>query len=116
MLGMRHCDERTMTLEDIIQDRIDKSTSLDDLAVTLKNLLTNNSVWDDGTLLEIKALFDCFGGLRIEVYHTEHPPPHFHVKAQNIDAAFSIKDCALLSGSIGGRERRMVSGGLRGPR
>lgn len=51
-------------------------------------------------LLEIKQLVERINGLKIEVYSDEHPPPHFHVKAPEIDASFSIEDCSLLKGKI----------------
>ncbi len=51
-------------------------------------------------LLEIKQLVARINGLKIEVYADEHPPPHFHVKAPDINVSFSIEDCSLLKGKI----------------
>ena len=51
-------------------------------------------------LLEIKQLVARVNGLRIEVFSNEHPPPHFHVTAPEIDASFSIEDCSRLNGKI----------------
>lgn len=97
-----------MTLEDLIEKDIIECNSLDELAFILKNLIAQHSVWKDGSLYSIKALVDCVDGLKIEIYPNEHPPPHFHIKSNGIDASFSIKDCKLLEGKIGGREHKMV--------
>lgn len=39
------------------------------------------------------------GGVKIEVFSNEHPPPHFRAKYQGSTANFSIDDCTLLNGS-----------------
>ncbi len=51
-------------------------------------------------LIENKQLVARVNGLKIEVFSNEHPPPHFHVIAPEIDASFSIEDCRLLKGDI----------------
>lgn len=38
-------------------------------------------------------------GLKIELFSSEHPPPHFRVKFQSSTANFSIADCSRLNGS-----------------
>jgi hypothetical protein len=40
-------------------------------------------------------------GLAIVVWADEHPPPHFHVKYQGMDASFSIVDGTRLPGGRG---------------
>jgi Domain of unknown function (DUF4160) len=55
---------------------------------------------DELLLLESKQHVARVNGLKIEVFSNEHPPPHFHVKAPEIDASFSIEDCSLLKGKI----------------
>jgi Domain of unknown function (DUF4160) len=97
-----------MTLEESIQFRINRTTSLNELVLILKYLLTYHSIWTDGSLYFIKALVESVDGLRIEIYHSEHPPPHFHVKANGINAAFTILDCKLIKGEISGREKMLV--------
>ncbi|KPV93227.1 hypothetical protein AN395_00353 [Pseudoalteromonas sp. P1-30] len=70
----------------------------------LEQLLTGPfSIWEeDGELqvLEIKQLVEKVGGLKIEIYSNEHPPPHFHVKSANINASFAIEDCLKLNGKV----------------
>lgn len=39
------------------------------------------------------------GGLKIEVFANEHPPPHFRVRFQGSTANFTIRDCSRLNGS-----------------
>ena len=97
-----------MKLEEIIEKRINEANSLDELVFILENLLAQHSVWENGRLLSIRQLVDIVDGLRIEIYHNEHSPPHFHVKASGINASFYIQDCKLLKGSIGGRERKVI--------
>lgn len=53
----------------------------------------------ESLLIETKQLVERLGGLRIEVYPKEHPPPHFHLKSSEVDASFAIEDCRLLKGS-----------------
>ncbi len=97
-----------MTLEDIIQKRINETNSLSELAFILKNLIAYNSIDECGRLYSIRALVGSVDGLKIEIYFNEHPPPHFHVKSSSIDVAFSIKDFRLLEGNVQGRELRMI--------
>ena len=97
-----------MTLEDIIQNKINDTDSIDDLALILKNLLAYHSVWEDGRLYSIRALVDRVEGLKIEIFHDEHPPPHFHVTANGISAMFTIKDCEEMKGNLDSRELRLV--------
>lgn len=40
------------------------------------------------------------GGIKIEVFSDEHPPPHFRLKHKNETANYKIADCALLNGSL----------------
>lgn len=89
---------------------ISQSKSLDELTKALDALLCGGySVWEDGSLYHIRQLVTKINGLRIEIFAKEHAPPHFHVSGGDIDASFSIKDCSLLIGHIGGRERKLVN-------
>lgn len=65
-------------------------------------------MWTDGRLLNTRALVDAVGTLRIVIHLNEHPPPHFHVTGNGINASFAIDDCALLRADIGSRERQLV--------
>ncbi len=47
-------------------------------------------------------------GLRVEIRSDEHPPPHFHVKAQSVSAAFAIADCQLLHGVVPAADMRVI--------
>lgn len=97
-----------MTLEDIIKKRIADSNDLDELAFILKNLLAFHSVDELDRIYSIRALVESIEGLKIEIYFNEHPPPHFHVKSNGIDVAFSIKDFQMIQGNISGREYRVI--------
>jgi hypothetical protein len=97
-----------MGIEKIVEQRIEEADSLSELAFILKNLLAYHAVWEDGSLYSIRKLVAYVDGLKIEIYHDEHPPPHFHVTAADLNASFTIEGCKLLEGSIGGREKRIV--------
>jgi hypothetical protein len=97
-----------MTIEDLIESKIEESNSLADLTLILKNLLTYHSLDENERLYSIRALVEYLDGIKIEIYSNEHPPPHFHIKANEIDAVFSLIDCELLKGNIGGREHKMI--------
>lgn len=40
------------------------------------------------------------GGLKIEIFAKEHPPPHFRVIYNGETANFTIKDCTKLNGGL----------------
>ncbi|MGA9115804.1 MAG: DUF4160 domain-containing protein [Bacteroidota bacterium] len=98
----------SMTFEEVIANRVRAAETLKELAETLQGLLTNHSVSEDGHLLSIRALVDYIKGLKIEVRPNEHPPAHFHVLGEKIDASFAIDDCRLLRGIISDRELKLV--------
>ena len=55
---------------------------------------------DQGEYVELKKVqVDRLGGLRIEVFSNEHPPPHFRVKFQGSTAKYRISDCQRINGS-----------------
>jgi len=50
-----------------------------------------------------KQLVERLDGLRITIYPNEHPPPHFHVEAPDVDASLQLR----IAGSwVGNRRRR----------
>ncbi|GMQ49376.1 DUF4160 domain-containing protein [Vibrio sp. 10N] len=64
----------------------------------------------DGELciIEIKHLVSNQGGVKIEIFSDEHPPPHFHVKSGDIDASFSIEDCSVVDGTVRNKELKAI--------
>jgi Domain of unknown function (DUF4160) len=101
--------DRHHTLDQLVDLRIEESESLEDLARTLYWLLSGGySVWTDGSLYYARALVERLGQLEIVIQLNEHAPPHFHVRAGDIDASFRIEDCSLLAGEIDGRSRDLV--------
>jgi hypothetical protein len=96
-------------LDSLVRSRIQASGDLHDVAACLRLLLSGGfSVWDDGRLLETRVLVDRIDRLKIVIHTREHGPPHFHVSAPGIDAAFSIGRCELLFGAVSGKERRLI--------
>jgi hypothetical protein len=58
----------------------------------------------------IKERIETIGRMQIIIYSNDHEPPHFHVKSKDneIDAKFTIKDCAYLSGTIGIKDIKRI--------
>jgi len=70
------------------------------LAKELEDCITLGPIVDDrGTRYFTEEVFARLGGLTIEVFSNEHPPPHFRVSFQGESNNFSIKDCAPLNGN-----------------
>ncbi|GGI53299.1 DUF4160 domain-containing protein [Oxalicibacterium solurbis] len=92
-----------------IEQKILETQSLEEATAALEHLLSGGySVTPDGQIYYIRQLVAQVKGLRIEIFSREHPPPHFHVSGGGIDATFSIADCSLQEGKIGGRERALI--------
>jgi len=92
-----------------IERRASSAKSLEESAEVLEILLSSGfSVWEDGSLYNIKQLVARVNGLRIEVFSREHPPPDFHISGGGIDATFSITECLHLEGKVGRREKALV--------
>ncbi|MFT4967285.1 MAG: hypothetical protein ACI9CD_000284 [Candidatus Deianiraeaceae bacterium] len=45
-----------------------------------------------------KGRMDSINNIQLYVHAKDHNPPHFHIKAPNINASFRIYDCSLLRG------------------
>jgi hypothetical protein len=45
-------------------------------------------------------IISIFFGIVIRMYHSEHPPPHFHASYQGFEALISIDDARVLAGSL----------------
>jgi hypothetical protein len=100
---------RPTTLDDVVRRRIGESATLEQVARCLFSLLTGGySGWEDGRLLSIRVLVERIGPLRVVIHTREHGPPHFHVVAPGINAAFAITDCALLTGHVGAGDLRLI--------
>lgn len=92
-----------------LETRIASASSLEEITSVLDTLLSDGyAVWVDGSLYNIKQLVDRVRGMKVEIYAREHPPPHFHVLAADIDATLSLKDGSLLEGHLTGRELRLI--------
>ena len=92
-----------------IEKRVSDAQTLSEMAASLEELLSGPySVWLNGNLINIKQIVDRINGLKIEVFSIEHPPPHFHVYGNGINVTFSINDCSLIKGDIGGREKSLI--------
>ncbi|MBN2425370.1 MAG: DUF4160 domain-containing protein [Calditrichaceae bacterium] len=97
-----------MIIDDLVEKKINESSSLNELVFILDKLLRYNSVWEDGTLYSIRQLVAYVDGLKVEIFHNEHPPPHFHVSTSDFKATFTIETCDLIEGTIGKRERKII--------
>lgn len=97
-----------MTFEELLKNKIDECISLEDLVLLLENILVNHSIDENGHFNSYRALVGYAKNLRIEIYSNEHPPPHFHIKANGVNAVYAINDCSLLKGEISSREDKIV--------
>lgn len=97
-----------MTLEEAMEARIGGASTLEELAKPLEHLLSGGYAPLAGRLIHIRQRVAQVNGLRIEIFHREHAPPHFHVRAADIDAAFTVEDCRLISGTIDSRNQGLV--------
>ncbi len=97
-----------MRVADKIEQRAKRATTLEEAAGILAELLSSDLAnWIDGRLYRTQQAIPKVEGLKIEV-RREGQIPHFHVTAPGIDALFSVADCALIRGTISGREQSLV--------
>jgi Domain of unknown function (DUF4160) len=97
--------------KEIIARRMNKARNLSELAWLLERFMSECDVIEHHgkqTLIFKRARVDRIGAMTIEVYSNEHAPPHFHVKASDIDAVFAISDCQRLQGSISSKNERLI--------
>ena len=89
--------------------QVSEFSSLSELEASLQKFLNSGcGFWTDGSLIFTKQLVDRIHNLKIEIYSKEHGIPHFHVKSNEINAVFSIKDCSLINGSINSTEMKLI--------
>lgn len=55
---------------------------------------------DQGMRFFTEAEVARIGGLKIEIFALEHPPPHFRVSFQGDSANYRIADCVQLNGGL----------------
>jgi hypothetical protein len=48
------------------------------------------------------------GGIRIDMYHRDHNPPHFHAIDGDDEALFRIADLSILQGGLSSASERAV--------
>ncbi|MHA1331967.1 MAG: DUF4160 domain-containing protein [Candidatus Hodarchaeales archaeon] len=88
-----------------------KSTILD-YSIYLELILNKNfAIYEKDGILElyqIKARVDKYRGLTFTINPNEHPPPHFHVHADKVNASFTIDDCSLIAGEIQSGDLRKI--------
>ena len=96
-----------------LEREISASKSIADLERTLLYLLDSGcSVFRDGDeefLIFTRAAVDRIGSLKIEIYHKEHAPPHFHIRSEKVNCSFTIRDCNQLHGDIDSANLKLVT-------
>jgi hypothetical protein len=83
--------------------------ALELLEIKLRYILTMCEVLPNGELLEQRKLVANVNNLKIDIYPNEHPPPHFHIKSNEINASFSILNCELLKGNIPPKDLKKIN-------
>jgi hypothetical protein len=86
----------------VIMDAIDR------LRKRLEYFLSTTDVSPEGYVVERRKLVAQVNNLKILIHPNEHPPPHFHVKADSLDASFEILTCRKLKGEISGQDLKRV--------
>jgi hypothetical protein len=88
---------------------VDTFQSIDDFVESLRRFLEYGCYIDEyGRVAIARQLVGRVDGLRMEVFPRDHNPPHFHVRANGIDAKFDLVSCELLSGKVGRREYEKI--------
>ena len=100
-------------IEQYLKQGIADAQTLDELGEQLQKPLNSVCyVWiePDGTklLLYERVLVDRIDGLKIYIYANEHSPPHFHVRAADLDAVFTLNDCSLIRGTVNRKTRDLI--------
>ncbi len=53
-----------------------------------------------GQLIESRKLIQIIDEAKIEIYHEEHSPPHFHVLTKNENVSIAIESFKILNGRL----------------
>ena len=70
----------------------------EELARELHRSFLGPPIGDDENLVEVRMMVGQIGGLKVEIFANEHPPPHFRVVYQGRSNDFSIADCEPMHG------------------
>lgn len=88
---------------------VSEFTSIPEFELSLQKFLNSGcAFWSDGSLIFTKKLVDRIHNLKIEIFSNEHGIPHFHVRSNEINAIFTIKDCTLLEGKLNPNEMKLI--------
>ncbi|MBI1976153.1 MAG: DUF4160 domain-containing protein [Candidatus Omnitrophica bacterium] len=91
------------------EKQIATAETLEELVSVLEVLFNEGYTVDaQGNLYKIFVEVARVKGLKVEIRHKEHPPPHFHVLGDGVDASFAIVSGELLKGKIDSRRRYLV--------
>jgi hypothetical protein len=82
--------------------------AIDRLRKRLEYFLSTTDVSPEGYVVERRKLVAQVNNLKILIHPNEHPPPHFHVLADRMDASFEILNCRKLNGEISGKDLKRV--------
>ncbi|MEB3249945.1 MAG: DUF4160 domain-containing protein [Merismopediaceae bacterium] len=100
-----------MNPTELINHLLESADNLEKAAQLLEYLLSDDCrLNSDGTitLFGQRKLVDRVRGLSVTVRPNEHPPPHFHVIGNGLDASFSIVDCTHIAGKISSNEKCII--------
>lgn len=66
----------------------------------------------------IKERVTTINDLKVIIYPNDHPPPHFHVKSNDmsIDAKFKIENCELIWGELNSKNRKRIKAFYSSPK
>ena len=101
-----------MSPAEFVAKKIEGAQSLEESSKWLAILCSDDcEIGENGilTLYGRRHLVENIDGLQVTVRSNEHPPPHFHVTGQGIDASFTIETGAHMKGKATAKQLRAVS-------
>jgi len=83
---------------------------MNELETWLHKYINNTSITPDGEVYFIKRQVDKIRNMKIEIYASDHNPPHFHVESncKTIDAVFNLTDGSFMKGEISGKDKKII--------
>ncbi len=81
---------------------------IEHLNKSLNFIFNNSEVTPSGQVVEKRYLVGTVKNLKIVIHPNEHPPPHFHVLSDEINASIDVITCELLRGEIKNSDMKKI--------
>jgi len=70
------------------------------LTKSLNFIFNNCEISPTGQVIEKRYLVSQINNLKVVIHPNEHPPPHFHIIGEGINASIDVLTCELLKGDL----------------